>query len=104
MLANVSTLLGLLGTIIGLIAAFAGVAAADPAKKQQMLATGISVAMNTTAYGLMVAIPCMLSHSMLVARTSSVVEGADLLEHRIMAVIGATHPDMVEEIEQIRGW
>src|SRR5690606_19695199 len=59
-LANVSTLLGLLGTIIGLIAAFTAVANADPAEKANLLSQSISVAMNTTAFGLIAAIPLLL--------------------------------------------
>src|SRR5690606_3037943 len=51
-LANVATLLGLLGTIIGLISAFTAVAMADPAEKSTLLSQSISVAMNTTAFGL----------------------------------------------------
>jgi biopolymer transport protein ExbB len=63
--ANVATLLGLLGTIIGLIQAFQAVAAANPAEKAQLLSESISVAMNTTAFGLIVAIPLLLVHSVL---------------------------------------
>lgn len=100
MFANVATLLGLLGTIIGLISAFAGVAAADPARKQQMLATGISVAMNTTAYGLMVAIPAMIGHSLLFSRTMRLNEEADRMEHRVLSVIGELHPEIVQEEEE----
>lgn len=58
--ANISTLLGLLGTILGLIAAFKGVGNANAAMKQEVLAKGISVAMNTTAFGLIVSIPCLI--------------------------------------------
>lgn len=58
--ANIATLLGLLGTILGLITAFEGVSGADVAMKQQILAKGISVAMLTTAFGLVVAIPCLI--------------------------------------------
>jgi len=57
--ANISTLLGLLGTIMGLITAFKGVTAANDAMKQEILANGISMAMLTTAAGLVVAIPCL---------------------------------------------
>ena len=58
--ANISTLLGLLGTIVGLITAFRGVSHASAAMKQEILAHGISVAMFTTAFGLVVAIPCLI--------------------------------------------
>jgi biopolymer transport protein ExbB len=60
LLSNIATLLGLLGTIMGLIAAFTAVAAANPAEKADLLSASISVAMNTTAFGLMCAIPLLL--------------------------------------------
>ena len=71
--ANVATLLGLLGTIVGLIQAFTAVAAADPAEKADLLSASISVAMNTTAFGLVAAIPLLLLHSYLVTKTAHVV-------------------------------
>lgn len=74
MLANVATLLGLLGTIHGLILSFAAVAQADPSQKQAMLAHGISVSMYTTALGLVVAIPAMVAYSLLVSRQNQLVE------------------------------
>ncbi|GIL18581.1 MAG: hypothetical protein BroJett040_23320 [Oligoflexia bacterium] len=74
MLANVATLMGLLGTIHGLILSFAAVAQADPSQKQAMLANGISVSMYTTALGLVVAIPAMLFYSFLVSRQNQIVE------------------------------
>lgn len=77
-LANVATLLGLLGTIIGLIDAFAVVADADPAEKADLLSGSISVAMNTTAFGLIVAIPLLLIHSYLATRTSKLVDTIEM--------------------------
>ena len=74
MLANVATLMGLLGTIHGLILSFAAVAQADPATKQAMLANGISVSMYTTALGLVVAIPSMVFYSFLVSRQNQLIE------------------------------
>ena len=68
MIANVATLVGLLGTILGLIQSFEAVASADPANKSEMLANGISLAMNTTALGLSVAIPVMIFYAFLHAR------------------------------------
>jgi len=76
-LANVSTMVGLLGTIFGLIAAFAAVAAADPEQKSIMLANGISQAMNTTAFGLISAIPLLIAHSFLTAKTDRLVDDID---------------------------
>lgn len=76
--ANIATLLGLLGTIIGLIAAFTAVANADPAEKATLLSQSISIAMNTTAFGLMVAIPLLLVHSMLQSKTAAIVESLEI--------------------------
>lgn len=74
MLANVATLLGLLGTIHGLILSFQAVAQADPAQKQAMLANGIAVSMYTTALGLAVAIPAMVLFSFLTSRQNQLLE------------------------------
>lgn len=76
-LANVSTLLGLLGTIIGLIAAFSAIAAVDPSQKAALLAQGISVAMSTTAFGLMVAIPLLLCFTWLSTKTNRIVDSLE---------------------------
>ena len=76
-LANVATLLGLLGTIIGLIDAFKKLADAPPELKQEMLASGISLAMNTTAFGLVVAIPTMVGHLFLSGISKKIVEEID---------------------------
>ena len=73
-LANIATLLGLLGTIIGLIQAFTAVASADPAEKADLLSASISVAMNTTAFGLVAAIPLLLAHSYLVTKTARLID------------------------------
>ncbi|HEX7035143.1 MAG TPA: MotA/TolQ/ExbB proton channel family protein [Pseudomonadales bacterium] len=76
--ANIATLLGLLGTIIGLIAAFTAVANADPAEKATLLSQSISIAMNTTAFGLIAAIPLLLIHSVLQSKTSAIVESLEI--------------------------
>jgi len=77
-LANIATLLGLLGTIIGLIEAFTAVAAANPSEKADLLSASISVAMNTTAFGLMVGIPLLLAHSYLQAKTTEIVDSLEM--------------------------
>ena len=76
-LANIATLLGLLGTIIGLIDAFDSLATAAPEDRQEMLSRGIAVAMNTTAFGLIVAIPTMLAHLFLSGISKRIVEEID---------------------------
>ncbi|TNE92011.1 MAG: MotA/TolQ/ExbB proton channel family protein [Deltaproteobacteria bacterium] len=77
MLANVATLLGLLGTIMGLIQAFEAVAHASAEMKQTLLAAGISVAMYTTAGGLIVAIPTLILHAIILARTNKILDDVD---------------------------
>jgi biopolymer transport protein ExbB/TolQ len=74
MLANIATLLGLLGTISGLIGAFAAAAKIDPSQKAELLATGISEAMNCTAYGLIVAIFSLLAFALLQGKTQSLID------------------------------
>jgi biopolymer transport protein ExbB/TolQ len=73
LIANVSTLIGLLGTIYGLIQSFAAVASADPASKAQLLALGISKAMNTTAFGLISAISIMVVHQILTTKSEKII-------------------------------
>jgi len=78
LLANIATLLGLLGTIMGLIEAFTAVANANPAEKADLLSASISVAMNTTAFGLMSAIPLLLFHAMLTSTTGQIVDSMEM--------------------------
>jgi biopolymer transport protein ExbB len=76
--SNMATLAGLLGTIIGLIEAFTAVSNADLADKAELLSASISVGMNCTAFGLMVAIPLVLVHSMLQSKTGTIVMGIEM--------------------------
>ena len=86
MIGNVSTLIGLMGTIYGLIVAFRSVAspAIDAAQKSQMLADGISVAMNTTLAGLSVAIPSILIYTILHNKTNRIIDEID--EHTVKLI------------------
>ena len=81
--ANISTLLGLLGTILGLITAFQSVSSADEAIKQEILAKGISMAMLTTAAGLVVAIPCLAGYYILNNRGDYLI---DKLEEKAISL------------------
>jgi len=78
LLSNIATLLGLLGTIMGLIQAFTAVANANPAEKADLLSASISVAMNTTAFGLMSAIPLLLLHAKLTSTTGQIVDSLEM--------------------------
>ncbi len=76
-IANVSTLLGLLGTIAGLIQSFGAVGSADPQQKAQILSNGISTAMNATLMGLGVAVPCMIVFSLLMNKANQILAELD---------------------------
>jgi biopolymer transport protein ExbB len=86
-LANVATLLGLLGTIIGLIAAFSAVADAAPTEKASLLSSSISVAMNTTAFGLISAIPLLLLHALLQTKTTEIVDSFEMASVKVLNIL-----------------
>jgi biopolymer transport protein ExbB len=94
--ASVATLLGLLGTIIGLIQAFTSVANANPAEKADLLSASISVAMNTTAFGLIAAIPLLVTHSVLTAKTGEIVDSLEMASVKALNVITALAKRKVE--------
>jgi biopolymer transport protein ExbB len=85
--ANMSTLAGLLGTIIGLIHAFTAVSNADPADKAELLSASISIGMNCTAFGLMVAIPLVLVHSLLQTKTTELIDSLEMVSVKIVNTI-----------------
>jgi biopolymer transport protein ExbB len=97
--SNIATLLGLLGTIMGLIEAFTAVANANPAEKADLLSASIpaekadllsasiSVAMNTTAFGLMSAIPLLLFHAKLTSTTGQIVDSLEMASVKALNTI-----------------
>jgi biopolymer transport protein ExbB len=85
--SSIATLLGLLGTIMGLISAFTAVANANPAEKADLLSASISVAMNTTAFGLMVAIPLLVVHALLATKTNEIVDGMEMASVKVLTAI-----------------
>ncbi|MDQ6827548.1 MAG: MotA/TolQ/ExbB proton channel family protein [Gemmatimonadota bacterium] len=84
MLANVATLLGLLGTIFGLRAAFAAVALASAAERSSELARGIAIALNATGFGLLVAVPLSVAHAYLVSQAETIIEQVDEFSVRLI--------------------
>lgn len=88
--ANIATLLGLLGTIMGLIQAFTAVANANPAEKADLLSASISVAMNTTAFGLIVAIPLLVAHAVLAQKTGRIVAALETASVKTLNAIQST--------------
>lgn len=85
--SNMSTLLGLLGTIMGLIAAFTAVANANPSEKADLLSASISVAMNTTAFGLIAGIPLLLLHALLTTKTTEIVDSMEMAQVKTLNII-----------------
>ena len=88
--ANIATLLGLLGTIMGLIQAFTAVANANPAEKADLLSASISVAMNTTAFGLLVAIPLLVMHAVLAQKTGQIVAALEMASVKLLNAVHST--------------
>ena len=99
--ANVITLVGLLGTIIGLIKGFTAVAAVNPAEKAELLSASISIAMNNTAFALMVAIPFLLIHSFLQSRASEIVDSMEAAKitflNLVQRMVHETRPQTAEQ-------
>ncbi|MCO4795585.1 MAG: MotA/TolQ/ExbB proton channel family protein [Bacteriovoracaceae bacterium] len=100
MFGNVATLLGLLGTVTGLIGSFAGVAAADPAERAILLGQGISEALNTTAFGLVAAIPALIAFAIFQNRTEKLVtaltdESSEIF-HDVLFYTESRDEDMAE--------
>jgi biopolymer transport protein ExbB len=85
--SSIATLLGLLGTIMGLIQAFTAVANANPAEKADMLSASISVAMNTTAFGLMAAIPLLLIYTVLQTKTTELVDSLEMASVKFLNIL-----------------
>ncbi len=86
-IANVATLIGLLGTIVGLVKTFQAVGAVEGAQKQILLSVGISTAMNTTAFGLICAIPCMLCYGYLHDRINNIIDEISHYSARLLMLL-----------------
>lgn len=87
-LANIATLLGLLGTIQGLIQAFSAVGSADPSQKASLLAGGISIALYTTAFGLIVAIPLLIMYTVLQVKAHKITDEIDEFSVKLINLLG----------------
>jgi biopolymer transport protein ExbB len=93
MLGNLGTLLGLIGTVFGMIEAFAGLGVSDSGAKQEVLARGISVAMNATAMGLIVAIPGTFFATMFGHRQERLVDQMDEISLSIATHVSQANRD-----------
>lgn len=99
-LANMATLLGLLGTIIGLIEAFSAVAAAPPDMKSQLLTQSLAIGLNSTALGLLVAIPALALYMFLNSTTKKIVEDIDQYALKIQNLLVARSKMPAGQIQQ----
>jgi biopolymer transport protein ExbB len=88
-LANIATLIGLLGTVVGLIHTFGAVS--DPnlsaADRQRVLANGIAEAMYNTAMGLGIAVSCMIAHLVLHQRAKNIAHDLDGTQERVFNLL-----------------
>jgi len=97
LIAGVSTLLGLLGTISGLIKTFQALAEADPSKKGEILGLGISEAMYATAAGLVLGISAMVVHSLCVSKGEEIVSNAQDLGYKLVTWVEQSERGTVNE-------
>lgn len=88
-LANIATLLGLLGTIFGMIEAFRAVATVAADQRSTALAKGISIAINTTGFGLMVAIPLLAAHIFIANLAKKISDEVDLYAVKLENLLAA---------------
>ena len=91
-LANIATLVGLLGTVLGLIHTFGAVAAQglSQSEKQRILANGIAEAMYNTAFGLGIAVVCMITHLVLHQRSKNIQHDLDATQERVFNLLTIT--------------
>jgi biopolymer transport protein ExbB len=99
--ANLATLLGLLGTIAGLIQAFMSIANLSAAEKSVMLSQGIAVAMNTTAYGLIVAIPSLLAYAILQNRVTKMSDDLNKAGMQLLVLLGFQNENSVLTLKKV---
>jgi biopolymer transport protein ExbB/TolQ len=86
-IANLATLIGLVGTVFGLVEAFEAIGIAAPDQKSLLLTQGIAHAMNNTAFGLSIAVTCVAFHMVLSNLTKSVMHGVEFSAVRIENIL-----------------
>lgn len=91
-LANLATLMGLMGTIAGLVVAFkSGDSGVDAVQRQQYLQSAISVAMHTTLFGLCVAVPTLFVHTIVQSKINSIISDIDQYSVKLVNLLSAAH-------------
>jgi len=88
-LANIATLIGLVGTVFGLIRAFGAIAGANlsAAEKQNLLTGGIAEAMYNTFFGLAIAVVCMITHVLLHSKSKNIVHDLESTTERVFNLL-----------------
>jgi biopolymer transport protein ExbB/TolQ len=89
-LANLATLLGLFGTIVGLIMAFKGGDAVDAVQRQAFLQKAIALAMNSTAMGIMVAMPALFVNAFLQSKINGIISDIDQYSVKLINLLSAS--------------
>jgi biopolymer transport protein ExbB/TolQ len=89
MIGNLATLVGLMGTIYGLMLCFDAVANVPVAQRAQALAAGISMSMSSTLWGLLVAIPMLLIHSIVAAKSDGILQELDEKSTKLINMVEA---------------
>jgi biopolymer transport protein ExbB/TolQ len=87
MLANMATLLGLLGTITGMIKSFGAAAGADASRKASLLAEGISEAMNCTAFGIGIAVIGLIGYAVLQGKTQGLTDDINEVSVQVVNLV-----------------
>ena len=89
--ANIATLLGLIGTIVGLITAFQGLSVATPEQRATLLGAGIAEALYNTAFGLVIAVTCIMAHLFLSGIAKKIIADLDYYSSRLENLLTLRH-------------
>ncbi len=87
--ATITPMIGLLGTVWGMLESFHNIAAAGAMGKTTQLASGIALALVTTAAGLVIAIPSLISYMYLSGRVDRLVMEMDQLAQSVVGNVSA---------------
>lgn len=90
-IATIAPMVGLLGTVIGMLQAFGAVASDVAAAKPTLLAEGVSKAIVTTIFGLLVAIPSMAFYAYFRRRAGKLVSELEGSCAELVAILGSKH-------------
>jgi biopolymer transport protein ExbB len=90
-IATIAPMVGLLGTVMGMLSAFGAVASDVAAAKPTLLAEGVSQAIITTIFGLVVAIPAMMMYAFFRRRAAKLVAVLESACAEMVAIMSSKH-------------